>query len=453
MVSVVVLARLLPSESYGVIAMALTVMNLAYVLNNMGISTSIIRLKDLSERLKATLYWCSLGIAVAIALALVAAAYPIAIAYKQPQLTAIVCALSLTFPITALSVIHQALLERDSNFKQIAVVETSSTVGGLIIALICAWSGLGVWSLVMQMLGTAVLTALQLNVVCKWRPRFIFDREELRTVLGFSAEYSLFQFIVYFERNADSMIIGRMLGSAVLGVYSMAYKVMLFPLQNISNVASRAVFPALSRLQHSPQEMGALFLRSTSAISLITAPMMAGMFFLRVPFVELTFGHRWAEVADVLKWLAAVGFIQTMTYSTGPVFVVLGRSRLLLWLGIYGSILQVGAFFIGVRWGIEGVAAAYFVANFFNLLPPLFFAISLLGLSQRKVAIELGKPLLASAFMMGVMWAAEVGLSGFHPSLALNFWTGVAVGGLAYVFALVVILKQNLSDLRNVFKR
>jgi PST family polysaccharide transporter len=249
------------------------------------------------------------------------------------------------------------------------------------------------------------------------------------------------------------MIIGRLLGSAVLGVYSMAYKVMLFPLQNISSVASRAVFPALSRLQHSPQEMGALFLRSTSAISMITAPMMAGMFFLRVPFVELMFGDRWSEVADVLKWLAAVGFIQTMTYSTGPVFVVLGRSRLLLWLGIYGAILQVGAFFIGVRWGIEGVAASYFVANFFNLMPPLFFAISLLGLSQLKVARELSKPLLASAFMMAVMWAVQAALARFALPLAVGFWIGVVTGALAYLFALVVILRQNLSDLRSIFKR
>jgi PST family polysaccharide transporter len=453
MISVVVLARLLPRESYGVMAMALTVMNLAFVLNSMGISTSIIRLKELSERLKVTLYWCAMGVAVLIAVVLIVIAYPIALAYKQPELTSIICALAMTFPIVGLGVIHQALLERDSDFRKIAILETTSTIGGLVIALGLAWAGFGVWALVFQMLGTVILNAVQLNMVCKWRPQFFFDKKELHSVLGFSADFSLFQFIVYFERNADSMIIGRLLGSAVLGVYSMAYKVMLFPLQNIATVASRAVFPALSRLQHSPQEMGALFLRSTSAISLITAPMMAGMFFLRVPFVELMFGDRWSEVADVLKWLAAVGFIQTMTYSTGPVFVVLGRSRLLLWLGIYGSILQVGAFFIGVGWGIEGVAASYFVANFFNLLPPLFFAISLLGLSQRKVALELSKPLLASAFMMAVMWAVQAALARFALPLAVGFWIGVVTGALAYLFALVVILRQNLSDLRSIFKR
>lgn len=450
--SMAVLARLLPPDAYGLMAMAMTVTNLAYLFRDLGISTTIIRQRQLSDALKSTLYWLNLGLALAIAVLLAALALPLALAYREPRLAAIVAVLALAFPLSALGVVQQAMLERDAHFRRLARIEAVSAVAGLAVAVGLALMGAAVWSLVLQMLVASGVGALQARLAVRWRPRRLFDLVELRALFGFGAHFSLFQFVVYLERNADGMIIGRLLSPAALGLYSMAYKVMLFPLQNITGVAMRALLPAMSRRQDSRAALADLYLRATRTIAMLTAPLMAGLFMLREPFVLLVFGPRWIAVAGLLKWLAAVGFIQSLTASTGAVFVALGRARLLLLLGVFGAVLQVGAFLLGVGGGVEGVARAYCLANLLNLLPALLCAGWLLQIDARAAAVALGKPVAAAAFMLVVLAAWRQATAHAVWPLALEFWLAVLVGALAYGFALLLCLRQDLSDMRALLK-
>ncbi len=452
LVSMAVLARLLPPASYGLMAMAMTVTNLAFLFRDLGTSAAIIQRPHLSEALACTLYWLNIGFALAIAVLLTALAAPIARAYGQPQLGPIVMLLALTFPVASLGAVQRALLERASRFRQLARIDAVSAAGGLLLALLVAMRGGGVWSLAWQMLFAAGLTSLQACLASAWRPRRHFAPRELRAVFGFGADFSLFQLLVYLERNADSMIIGKLLGSAALGVYAMAYKVMLFPLQNITGVATRALLPAMSRGQDDPRRLGELYLRATQSIAIVTAPLMAGLFFLREPFVLLAFGPHWLAVADLLRWLAVVGFLQSITDSTGAVFLALGKTRVLLGLGLLGATLQVSAFFLGVRWGIEGVAAAYCLANALNLAPALLLALKLLHVAPLRAARTLGKPLAAAAFMLLLLWVMQGALAASPLPRASWFWFSVGGGALAYAFALLILLRQDMSDMRALLR-
>jgi O-antigen/teichoic acid export membrane protein len=450
LVSMAVLAHLLPSSSYGLMAMAMTVTNLAFLCRDLGTSTAIIQRKELPEALLSSIYWLNMLMALVIALALLLLAWPLAQAYQAPPLAAILAALALAFPLSSLGAVQQALLEREARFRQLARIEATSAGGGLALALLLAWQGAGVWSLVLQMLFSTALATAQTLHACRWRAGPWSSLGQLRSVLGFGAHLSLFQCLIYLERNADSMIVGRVLGSAALGVYAMAYKFMLFPLQNITGVASRALLPAMSRRQGSPQELGQLYLRATGTIVLLSAPLMAGMFFLREPLVALCLGPHWSGVAELLKWLAGVGLMQSVSASTGAVFVALGRARLLFWLGLLGAVLQVGAFFIGVRWGIEGVAVSYFVANLLNVVPAFACVLSLLRIEPAEACRALGKPVLAAAFMLAVLWALDHNLAALP--LAGAFWLDVGVGAAAYGFALFVLLRQDVSDVRALLR-
>lgn len=451
LVSMVVLARLLLPEAYGLMAMAMTVTNLAYLFRDLGVSTIIIRQPNLSAPLQATLYWLNLGLGLAMAVLLMALAPLLALAFREPRLAPLIGVLALAFPLSSLGVVHLAVMEREAQFRRLARIEAWAALGGLGLALVLAAGGAGVWSLAAQMLAASALSALQAHLALRWRPARVFAGVELRTLFGFGARFSLFQLVVYLERNADSMIIGRLLSPAALGLYSMAYKVMLFPLQNITAIATRALLPAMSRQLERPggqAALGQLYLRATAGIALLTAPMMAGLFMLREPFVLLLFGPRWLAVADLLRWLAAVGFIQSLTASTGAVFVALGKARLLLRLGLLGAALQVGAFLIGVRGGIEGVAMAYCLANLLNLLPALVCVALLLDISARRAALALGKPLVGAAIMLLVLSVWRHSAAAAALPLGAGFWLGVALGALSYGAALMLLLKQDLSDMR-----
>jgi O-antigen/teichoic acid export membrane protein len=460
LLSITFLSRLLSTESYGLMAMAMAITNFAFLFRDMGTSAAIIQRKEINDALKCTAYWFNVGLAMFIALILIIGAFPFAAAFNEPRLGWIIVALASVFPISSLGLVHQALMERNSKFRVLARIETGSSFAGLAMSLVLALKGMEIWSLVLSMIFSSVLTTVQLLIATDWRPRILFERKELKSLLGFGANLSLFHFVNYFSRNADSMIIGRLLGAASLGVYSIAYKVMLFPLQNLTAVASRALFPTMSRCHGATAEIGILYLRSVGVIAVVTAPMMAGLYFLREPFVTIMFGPRWIEVIDVLKWLAPVGFIQSINSTTGTVFMALGRPRLMLGLGIVGAILQVSAFFLGVRWGIEGVAACYFFANLIYILPTFTSALVLLRVKFRHAALKIGMPMAASGAMLCFLWAFERFLrdyqaqilGDFYLSTTMLFSLNVTIGIVTYGFSLMVMLRQDTSDIRALLR-
>lgn len=452
LISLVVLARLLPPQAYGLIAMAMTVTNLAFMFRELGTMATIVQRPVLGERLQSTLYWVNVALALVIAAAMVALATPVAIAYGEPQLAPIVRVLALSVPLSSIAAVQQALMERDSQFRTLARIEAVAAVAGVLSAIVIAANGGGAWSLVCQMLVLTGLTALQAWRASPWRPRWLFDVAELRTIYGFVGNYSLFQFITYLQRNVDSVIVGKTLGSAALGLYAMASKVMLFPLQNITGIATRVLLPAMSRRQHAGAELGVLFLRAGAVISMLTAPLMAGLYYLRTPFIELFFGPRWSEAAGLLQWLAPSGLVQSLHAPATALLLALGKAGLLLRLSLLNAALQAACLLLAVRWGLQGVGAGILAANILMFAPALACVMSSLQLAPLAVLAELGKPVLAAGFMLLALALLDALALTAGLGKLLSFMASVAVGALAYVFALLVLLRQDMRDMRALFR-
>lgn len=448
LVSAAVLTRFLAPSDYGLMAMAMTITNLAFLFRDIGATPAIIQRPALSDAIKSTVFWINLLLGLAVALALLAVAYPVAQFYGEPRLIGVIAALAMVFPVSGLGILHQALLERESRFDLLARAEVTGAVVGLLASIALALHGAGIWSLVAQMLIAAVLNSAIVLYVCPFRAARRFCKQELASLIDDSASFSLFRVVTYFERNVDSLIIGKLLGSALLGIYALAIKIMLLPVQNLALVVSRAIFPALCRQRASRAAMADLYLRAVGAVSLVTAPAMAGIFVLREQLVECLFGAHWLEVANLLTWLAPAGFIQALTTGTGVVFLALGETRLLLRLGMFGATLMVAAFLIGPRWGIEAVAMCYLVANMINLLPCFYLSLKKLDIGLRKAAKTVGLPLLASLLMVLVLIAAMPAVDTLPAGAFVKLAILVAVGAAVYFFALLIVLRTDPADLK-----
>ena len=192
----------------------------------------------------------------------------------------------LTFILKALGTVHKALLERSIQFKKIMIAESISTVVGAAVGIFAALTGFGVWSLAIQSLVTTTIGTVIFWIVSSWRPAPMFVWAELRTLTRFSLNLSCFQILNYFARNADKILIGRFLGSQDLGYYSLAYQIMLYPVGQISSVISRVLFPVLSQIQDDEDRMRKIFILTTSFISVVTFPMMFGVWGLAEPLVH-----------------------------------------------------------------------------------------------------------------------------------------------------------------------
>lgn len=447
LISVTLLSRILPQQAYGVLAMAMTLTNLAFMFRDFGTSTFIIQRQDITGELKSAAHSVNVMIGFFTMAVLLALAIPAARLYDVAELVPMIAVLSVIFPISGYGLLAQALIERESGFRQLAAIEALSILAGLATSISLAVAGAGVWSLVAQMLVSTIVTNLQLRLAIRTRTEFSYSLRDIGSMLKFGGHISLFRILIYIEQNADSMIIGRALGAIALATYSMASKITVFPLQNITGPISRALLPAFSRNQNRPAAMRATYLRCVTVITIIAAPIMAGVFFLRNDLTLLVFGPQWASIPSVLQWLAPVGFLQALTATTGVVFLSLKRTRTLLHLGVVGTVLKVGSFLIGVQWGLEGVVASFFVANLLNVLLCAVVVMHCLDIAVAHAIETVAKPLVACLFMLlALAWMQQLPqLAGLPLVLSIAIKTGGAAA--AYLLMLGGVLKQDLSGL------
>ncbi len=405
LLAVIVLANLLPPADFGLVAMATVVTGFANLFRDLGSVAAIIQKHDPNPKLLDSLFWLNLvfGFGIAVLLGLIAPL--VALGFSEPRLKEVLWILLLIFPLTSIGAVHQALLERDSRFRPLAIIESSAAIIGLLGAVWAGLAGWGVFSLILQMLLSVFFTTAGLWLVSKWRPSLNWDTGEIRGVMKFGSNLVGFNVFNYFIRNMDNLFIGRFLGSTDLGYYSMAYRLMLWPLQNISSVVGRALFPVFSRLQVDRGRLSSAYVRATAATTLITAPMMFGFFVLREPFVMVALGERWLPVAEVLAWLVPVGLLQSIGTTVGSLYLATGRTDVMFKWGIGAGLLAIPAFAIGLHWGITGVAAAYFVASLLLFLPGLAIPFRLVDLQVSSVLWKL-VPSLATAFFMALVLLA-----------------------------------------------
>ncbi len=432
LLALAVLSRLLPPGDFGLLAMATVVTAFAFMLRDMGTAAAVIQRVDLPPRLLDTVFWLNVGIGCLLAVVVAVFAVPAAAAFREPRLAGVLLALAATFPLTSSGAVHQALMERRVAFKTLARIELSSALVALVAAVVAAAQGWGVYALVLNQIVMTLLTTLQLWVASRWWPSFAFSRTEMRSLWGFSGNLFGSQMLNYFARNADAMLIGRFLGAVDLGWYSMAYKIMLFPIYNLASVVARATFPLLAQRQANPAQLGALYLRSTAAIVLVTAPLMAGLWVLREPFVTVALGARWLPVADVLAWLSPVGLMQSVMTTVGVIYMSTGRTQVMFRWGLVSLGVTVAGMALGLRWGYLGVAAGYSLANALLFLPGFVLALGLIDLRLRHLFVAIWRQLLAALAMGAVLWGLRMALAAQADAMT-QLALLVPVGALVYV--------------------
>ncbi|MBE0447286.1 MAG: MOP flippase family protein [Actinobacteria bacterium] len=399
----IILARLLAPSDFGLKGMAMVVIGFVFLFKDLGTSAAIIQRKHLSEEFLSSIFWVNVVFGFFATGVLFMSAPVIASFYREPRVTPILGVLSLTFLISGFSILHQAILQRNLAFNKLAKVEIGSIIAGSVIGIGAALLGAGVWSLVYQTLAVAAMTTILLWTSSSWRPKLVFHWTEVKSVSSYSLNLTGFNIFNYFSRNADNLLIGRFLGAQALGYYALAYRIMLLPLQNISYMVGRVMFPVYSQIQDDDSRFRRVYLKAASAIALVTFPLMLGLMGASKLFVLTVFGAQWAPVILLLIVLAPVGLIQSISTTAGSIYQAKGYTNWMLRWGLVSGSLTVIAFAVGLQWGVVGVAVAYAITSI-TLTPPTFaIPFRLINLRLRDLGFVLWRPFLNSSLMLIVL--------------------------------------------------
>jgi len=417
-VTTVLLARLLQPEDFGLLGMATVFTGFAMLLNDVGVSGALVQRREIEERHLSSMFWLNQLVGLALCLLTVALAPLLARFFATPELARVLSVLSLLFVAGALGIVQQCLLVRAMDFRRLALIETLAVLFAGATAVALAWAGAGVWALVAQLLLVPLATSGGLWLASHWRPKRIFERAALRDLVPFGLRVAGFNGVNYLARNLDYLFVGKFLGAAALGFYTLAYRLMVYPLQAVSSSVSRVSFPAFSRVAGQPEALRAGFLKMTKGVSLVSFPMVLGIFAIAPEFVAFVYGEKWLPTADLLRILCAAGLVQSIGSTAGAVYQAIDRPDVQLRMALLNASLTAVALAVGVRWGLLGVAIAY--ASFAVLWVhfSLFVLTRLISLGYWRMYRRFAPSLLASAMMLGGVLALKPYLPA-QPALAL----------------------------------
>lgn len=442
-----VLARLLAPADFGLIGMVVAVTGFLSLFGELGLGPALIQKKDLSDDHLWTAGTVSLLTGSALLFVTMAASPLIAGFYHDPRVGPVALALAFTFPLTGLGVVPLNLLQRRMDFRRLALIEILSVISAGGVAVGLALQGRGVWSLVGQTLTAAFTSSVLGWIVLRQRPTLSFHRAAFDDLFRFSAPVVGSTLLTYCARNADNLLIGRFLGATALGYYGLAYRLMLYPVQNVSWVLSRVLFPAFSQLQQERERVRQGYLRAIRFISLITFPLMAGMAMVAPELVRVLYGPQWDRTVGLVRILSLVGALQSIGTTIGPICLSQGRSDVLFRWNLLSVPIVCLALALGLRWEIEGVALAYASASLALWYTSHAMTNRLINLPMSEFFRALAPTALAAAIMaglVGLMKQVLVVPSRLTEAEALALC--VVVGAVAYGLVLILAGPQILRD-------
>ncbi|MBN1466492.1 MOP flippase family protein [candidate division KSB1 bacterium] len=448
-----ILARLLSADDFGIVGMAAIITVAIVMVNDKGLGMSIVQNKDLAETHLSTLFWTSVGFGLLLYLISFIASFPLAVFFRQEIVQPVVAIIALGFLIGGFGIVQKSLLTREMAFKQLAVVEVSATLAGGVLAIVLALMGFGVWSLVANVLARDLITVLVLWFICKWRPMLHFSSAELREYIAFSSTVLANDGAIYLITNVDVTIIGRVLGSAALGVYNFALYMVKLPVTRLSSIVAKVIFPAFSSLQNDPDKFKAAYLEAVKYISLITFPVLAGVAVFANEFVIIVLGEKWFAMARPLVILTPMAMLKSVGTIKNSVLMAVGRPDIELKWNLFYLLPLVGAVYYGARYGIVGVATAFtmlYVVTF-----PIIQHITnkQISVSPAEFCRSLAGSAIATSIMVLIALAVRYCKVVFNLPDLVVLLAGVAIASAAYLVTLWLIDRDDLLGFVRMMKR
>jgi O-antigen/teichoic acid export membrane protein len=390
---------------------------------------------------------------VVLTVLLALAAYPIGYWYHDERLVRLIQVSSLGFLFTAFTALPRAYLTKDLRVRPMFVMELSSGLVGAAAVIVLAYTGYGVWSLMIGWLATNVVKLLGFALLAS--EYYVWPR------LGWGGIAPLFSFGIFrvFEylvwmifTSADILIISRLLGTAEVGVYAVAANFASMPLNKIAPIVNQTAFPAFALVQKRPSEARFYAMKAVRMMAAISVPIFFGLAVTAPEVVDLVLGPKWVEARPVLGLLPLAFAFRAILLVIPNFLQGIGDSRAAFWCTATGAVVFPPAFVIGCHWGIVGVAWAWLLGY------PIMYAVNAViasrrgQLDTRLLMLAPVQPIAAGLIMMAAVTAVRMALPQTLPEIVI-FVVLVVTGAAIYGGVLFVLFRGLAMEMLQVIRR
>jgi len=447
----IALARLLFPEDFGLVGMAAVFTEAIGMLSGLAFAPAIVQRKELREEHLCTGFWAGVITGLILFLAAVVSAGPLADFYGRDIIAHIVILSSVGFLTGPVGSVHRALLTRDLEFRKLTLSEIGATVASALVSILLALFGFGPYSLVLGALAGTAVSSVILWFLHPWKPGLLFERRAFRELFTYSKSVLGNDLVNYLGANVDYLLVGRFLGAHVLGVYTLAYRLVTIPLQKISGVITKVTFPTFSILQDDDRRLQEAYIKTVRLLALIAVPALALLGTTAPDLITVVFGEKWLEAVVAVRVLIFVGMLKSVGTLVGSVVLAKGRPDLeFKWNLALLPLLGIGIYF-SLPYGIKGVSFAYLIiySAFFPVVMRL--TNSTIGLSDLRYYRAYIPAAVTSALMMlSVVLYYHYLLEPVDAGSLGKLVSGASIGILVWIMSLEYLFRHDRAELVSV---
>lgn len=441
----VMLARVLMPKDFGIIGMTAIFIAISNSFINSGFSQALIREKDVSREDYSTVFYFNVVIAIVSYFILYGSAGFISDYFKEPQLISITRILSLVLIINSVGLIHKTILIKNMDFKiQTKINIISSIVAGS-VAIVAAYIGYGVWSLVVNTLVMQCIQSAMLCVCSRWRPVLVFKVRSFKKFFDFGSKLLISGLIENIYKNIYFVIIGRFFSASELGYYTNAAKLQDVASQIISSSIQRVSYPVLSSMQEDKESLKIEFRRIIRTAIFLNFPLMLGLASVATPLIYLIYGEKWMLSIPYFQLLCFAGMLFPLHAINLNILQVKGRSDLFLRLEIakkfiLSILIMIVLFF---KLGIIGLIAALVLFSYISYFVNSYYSKVLISYSITEQLADIIPIFMISVFMAVVVYLSSSILPDDNQCIKLIFQC--IIGCFVYVVTCKVAKRQELN--------
>jgi O-antigen/teichoic acid export membrane protein len=447
---IVILARILSPEEFGLFSLALVFIRFCNPLIELGFGSAVIQKQDISKTELSTLFWINLILGVLFFLILQGTAGWFSGFFEETFLKELLPFIAIGFLIAPWGFQQQALLQKHFVFNLLTIANLSSIAIDFVVSIVLALKGFGVWSLAYGYLAKVLVSALLHFLFgffsLRSHPSWQFDWKASKKLIRFGFFETGSLLTNYISANIDKLIIGKLLGTAALGIYTIIWELIMVPLGRLNPIFTKIAFPVFSKIQEDSNVLKSWYEKLSKVVVLVNTPIYLMLAYLSYETLLHFYGAEWISGSGVLSWMAVVGWIKSISNPGAVVILARGRSEVGFYWNLGWAIL-IGILLYGfISWRPDLISVGW--AQFLGLAISIWIyhlAVSRVGnFSYERVLKNIS---------IGLVWAilALVPISVIHSfGIFDSFWGFLLSIGLfsgIYVWIVLTFEKRFIKDL------
>ena len=397
----IVLARLLEPKDFGIIALFGVISGLAVLLMSSGMTTSLLRSKDIDDEDLSTVFLFNIVVAFVLYIIIYLIAPWIEWFYKIDGLAKIVRVYSVIFVIQAFGAVQKMLITKVLDFKKLFIIQLPSLVISSVCGVVMAYNGFGIWALVYMGVIQYFLDTTQIWLKSSYRPKWVFSKDKFRRHFGFGINMTFTSILNVLFQNLYVIYIGKVFSPAILGLYNRAESLKNLPVNNIMNILKRVLVPFFSTIEDD-RVLKSYYKKIMSSVIFILSPILVVLIFQAENIVRILLTEKWIEVVPYLQIICLSGFLHPLSEYNINVLVVKGKSNLVLKLEFYKKIITIVVFSVSLIWGIYGLLVGQVINSVIIYIVNSYYTKDMICYSNREQLRDIF-PYIGASFMSALV--------------------------------------------------